>query len=155
MNTSSVPTEKGKTMRLIKRIDKWLCLHSKRYKLWRVSKALGIKPYEWQRAFVLGKTDSLGVTGRCVGKTMAIMLRLLLLPPDADDAFMRYILGIDPDYITSIARRTMWYKNEYRKLSTICDKAGIPVVMLANDGLRTNVVFVDEMANWGVKPWRE
>ena len=139
--------EKGKTMRLIKRIDKWLCLHSKQYKLWRISKALGIKPYEWQRAFVLGKTDSFGGnTGRACGKTMAIMLRLLLLPPDADDAFMRYILCLDPDYVPSIARRTMWYRNEYRKLSTACDNAGIPVAMLAKDGLRTKFMFVDE---WG------
>lgn len=142
---------------MIKRIDKWLCLHSKQYKLWRISKALGIKPYEWQRAFALGKTDSLGTTRRGGGKTMATMLRLLLLPPDADDAFMRFILGLDPDYVTSIARRTMWYRNEYRKYSNICDNAGIPVVMLAKDGLRTNFAFVDEWdeyeRNCGGKKW--
>lgn len=132
-------------MRLIKKIDRWLCLHSKKYKLWRISKALGIKPYGWQRAFALGESDSFGgYNGRGIGKTFAIMLRLLLLPPDAEDAFMRYILGLDPDYVTSIARRTMWYRNEYRKYSNICDNAGIPVVILAKDGLRTNFAFVDE-----------
>ena len=137
-------------MRLIKRIDKWLCLHSKQYKLWRISKALGIKPYEWQRAFALGKTDSFGGnTGRACGKTMAIMLRLLLLPPDADDAFMRFILGLDPDFVTSIARRTMWYRNEYRKYSNICDNAGIPVVMLAKDGYSTVFAAIDEVHKWG------
>lgn len=137
-------------MRLIKRIDKWLCLHSKQYKLWRISKALGFKPYGWQRAFALGKTDSLGAnTGRGCGKTVAIMFRLLLLKPDAEDAFMRYILGLDPDYITSFARRTMWYKNEYRKFSSICDNAGIPVVMLAKDGYSTVFSVIDEVHKWG------
>lgn len=136
-------------MRLIKKIDRWFCLHSKKYKLWRVSKALGIKPYEWQLAFALGKTDSLCVTRRGGGKTFAVMLRLLLLKPDADDAFMRFILGLDPDFVTSIERRTMWYRNEYRKLSTICDDAGIPVKMLPKDGLRTNISFVDEWDKWG------
>lgn len=137
-------------MQLIKKIDRWFCLHSKKYKLWRISKALAIKPYEWQRAFILGKTDSFAANGgRATGKTMAIMLRLLLLQPDADDAFMRYILGLDPDFVTSIARRTMWYRNEYRKLSTICDNSGIPVVMLANDGLRTRFTFVDEWDKYG------
>lgn len=124
-------------MRLIKRIDQWLCLHSKQYKLWRISKALGIKPYEWQRAFALGKTDSLGGnTGRACGKTMAIMFRLLLLPPDADDYFMRQILGLDPDYIAHNAYRWAWYRNEYQKVSTICDCAGIPVVLFGKDGRR-------------------
>lgn len=136
-------------MRLTKRIDKWICLHSKQYKLWRVSKALGVKPYKWQRAFALGKTDSLGHTGRACGKTMAIMFRLLLLPPDADDAFMRFILGLDPDYKMSVARRMMWYRNEYRKLSTICDNAGIPVVMLAKDGYSTVFSAIDEVHKWG------
>ena len=132
-------------MWLIKKIDRWFCLHSKKYKLWRVSKALGIKPYEWQRAFALGKTDSFGVTGRQCGKTLAIMFRLLLLKPDADDAFMRYILGLDPDFVTSIARRTIWYREEYRKLSTICDNAGIPVVMIPKAGYRTAFAAVDEL----------
>lgn len=136
-------------MRMIQRIDKWLCLHSKRYKLWRISKALGIKPYEWQRAFALGKTDSLGHTGRACGKTLAIMFRLLLLPPDADDTFMRYILGLDPDFITFNVRRNAWYKNEYRKVSTICDNAGIPVVMLAKDGYSTVFTAIDEVHKWG------
>lgn len=137
-------------MKLIKKIDRWLCLHSKRYKLFRISKALGIKPYKWQRAFALGKTDSLGGnSGRGCGKTFSIMLRLLLLKPDADDAFMRYILGLDPDFIMSIARRTAWYKNEYRKLSTICDNAGIPVVILPEGGLRTNFTMIDEVHKWG------
>lgn len=134
---------------MIKRIDKWLCLHSKQYKLWRISKALGIKPYEWQRAFALGRMNSFGATGRACGKTMAIMLRLLLLPPDADDDFMRFILGLDPGFVTSIARRTMWYRNEYRKYSTICDNAGIPVAMLAKDGMQTSFTFVDERDRWG------
>ena len=136
-------------MRLIKKIDRWLCLHSKRYKLWRISKALGIKPYEWQRAFALGKTDSSGVTRRGGGKTFAIMLRLLLLPPDADDAFMRYILGLVPGFATSFARITTWYRNEYRKYSSICDNAGIPVVMLPKDGLRTNIMMIDEWDKYG------
>lgn len=136
-------------MQMMKKIDRWFCLHSKKYKLWRISKALGIKPYKWQRAFALGKTDSLGVTSRGGGKTFAVMLRLLLLKPDADDEFMRFILGLDPDYVTSIARRTMWYREEYRKYSTICDNAGIPVVMLPKGGLRTNFAFIDEWDRYG------
>lgn len=137
-------------MRLIKRIDQWLCLHSKQYKLWRISKALGIKPYEWQRAFALGKTDSLGGnTGRACGKTLAIMFRLLLLPPDTDNYFMRQILGLDPDYIAHNARRCAWYRNEYQKVSTICDNAGIPVVLFGKDGRRKmNFVKLDNGRLW-------
>lgn len=134
----------------MKRIDKWLCLHSKKYKLWRISKALGMKPYEWQLDFILGKTNSFGRNGgRGCGKTMAVIFRLLLLKPDADDAFMRYTLGLDPDFVTSIARGSMWYKNEYQKLSTICDNAGIPVVMLPKDGYSIKFSAIDEVHKWG------
>ena len=137
-------------MRMIKGIDKWLCLHSKGYKLWRISEALGIKPYEWQRAFALGETNSISATTRRSGKTMAVMLRLLMLKPDAPDDFMWHILRLDPDYAMIVpTARAAWYRREYRKYSTICDKAGIPVVMLAPDGLRTNFSFVDEWDEWG------
>ncbi len=137
-------------MRPIKRFDEWLCLHSKQYKLWRVSKALGITPYKWQRAFALGKTDDLcGITRRGGGKTMAVMLRLLLLPPDADNYFIRAILGVDPDYKTYEPRIMAWYRNEYKKLSTICDNAGIPVVMYQKDGQRKmNFVKLDNGRLW-------
>ena len=126
-------------MRLTKRFDKWLCLHSKRYKLWRISKAIRFQPYKWQRDFALGKTDGFGENPGQYGKTMAIVLRLLLVKPD-DDALMHFTIYLDPMYaVIPVERRTELYLNEYRKYRNVCENAGIPVVMVANDIFRTNL----------------
>ena len=117
--------------------DKWLCLHCDEYKLRRISKAVGIELCREQRDFALGKTDYLANGGRSRDEMYAIIFRLLLLNPDEDDIFMRFIrgLGIHSDLVYGMAKRHIWYRCEYRMLSTICYVAGIPVpYWRANNG---------------------
>lgn len=111
------------------RIDLWLQLHFPRYKLWRVSKALGIKPHPWQRDFALRKTDSFGDAGmfRQTGKTMAVMLRILM----RTNMFVEpYMFADDPDWLERDKVWVKWYIHKYRNLSFRCAAAGIPVPAL-------------------------
>ena len=128
---------------MFKRIDKLLCKISKRYKFHRICKAIGIKPFKWQKEYALGKILELPRGGRGCGKTLAVMLKLLLQKTFDSEEF-RWILNQDPDFLPNIARRTMWYKNEYRRLSNICNDAGIPVVMIPKDGYSVYFSAVDE-----------
>lgn len=112
-----------------KRIDRWLCKHSRKYKLHRICKALGITPYPWQRDFALGKTDILDYPpGRATGKTMAVMLRILMTDPRKPAPW--WIFNADPDYIPIKPYRMRWYVNEYRSLSMKCLKDGIFVSII-------------------------
>ena len=118
-------------MCIFKMIDTYLCKHHPRYKLRRICKAIGIKPYPWQREFALGRTNSVqnGMTTRkAKGKTTAVMLRLLMKNPEGAfdfDAFRT--LCHDPDWRTD---RIRWYSNEYRRLKNLCLDAGIPVIQM-------------------------
>lgn len=112
-----------------KRIDRWLCKHSRKYKLRRICKVLGITPYPWQRDFALGKTDVLAYPpGRVTGKTMAVMLRMLM--SDAGKPAPMWLFYADPDYIPGILYRWHWYMGEYRALSMKCLKADIFVALI-------------------------
>ena len=117
-------------MNVLKQIDIWLCCHSKRYKLHRICKAIGITPYGWQRDFALGKTSVLSPELRRVrqsGKTMAVILRVLMM----DQPSLRlaeWILMKDPDYIPGQWLRAQWYTWEYRRQRDKCIKAEIPQI---------------------------
>ena len=107
-------------------------LHYKfpRFKLWRICRALEIKPYPWQRDFALGKTEILQYpTGRRTGKTMAVMLRLLMEHPLSSDNTALQILLNDPDYCKAHYRMLLGYDNEYARQALRCYKAHIPVRM--------------------------
>lgn len=129
---------------MFKRINKLLCLISKRYKFHRICKVIGIKPFKWQKEFALGKILTLPKGGRGCGKTMAVMLKLLL-QNTCDPENFGWILNKDPDFLPNYARRTMWYKDEYRRLSNICNEAGIPVVMIPKAGYSVYFSAVDEL----------
>lgn len=103
-----------------------------RFKFWRICKALGIKPYKWQRDYALGCVGYLQYpAGRATGKTMAVMLRLLMVyPGEPFDA--QEILGTDPDYDTRYRARMLWYDGEYRRLANKCYRANIPVTLRLN-----------------------
>lgn len=110
-------------------------LHYKfpRFKLWRICRVLKIKPYNWQRAFALGKTESLQYPpGRATGKTMAVMLRLLMGNPNNSIGNEPEIMANDPDYCTADRHMLYWYGLEYRRLSILCYNASIPVRMDLN-----------------------
>lgn len=104
-----------------------------RFKFRRICKALEIKPYKWQKDFALGVMNRLQYPeGRATGKTMAVMLRLLMLDPIKAYESLDYleILRNDPDFKTNIRCRLMWYEGEYRQLSNLCCIKGIPVPMM-------------------------
>lgn len=115
--------------KLPSKIDIWLQWHFKRYKLWRISKALGIKPYPWQKDFALGKTDSFGNAGiyRQSGKTTAVMLRILV----RNDFFVEpYMFADDPDWLECDRHRACWFNREYWKLAQRCIERGIFIPMI-------------------------
>ena len=117
-------------MRIFKMIDRLLLRHWPRYRLWRICKAIGIKPYEWQRSFVLrmGFFLTPGIRfQRANGKTTAIMLRILMIPKNNADAWAEAgrLIQLDPDWDHD---RLRWYSGEYRRLRNLCLNAGIPVL---------------------------
>lgn len=117
---------------VMKRIDRWLCRRCRRYKLQRICKVLGIKPYQWQRDFALKKTDVLSASqGRATGKTTAVMLRMLL--SDTHAPAPRWVFNADPDYIAKNAYRIRWYETEYRRLCKRCLNEGIFVAVIQED----------------------
>lgn len=101
-----------------------------RFKLWRICKVLGIKPYKWQRDFALGRGPLVYPKGRATGKTTAVMLRLLMIHPMRDPLapFAPLVcLREDPDFTTKNRHRMIWYEMEYNRLARKCYKARIPV----------------------------
>lgn len=110
------------------KLKAFLCKVSRRYKLRRICKAIGIKPYGWQRKFALGETAQLNAPpGRAVDKTMAVMLRLLLLEPEPHEPrpLASWVFSLDPDWTPSDHRRCNWYYGEYLRLWHICYDAEI------------------------------
>ena len=114
-----IPPYKCKTLKAL------LCHWFPRYKLRLICRAINIQPKDWQRQFALyGK--AVFPAGRRTGKTMAVMLRLLMLAPN--DVTQRWrILLHDEDFQLNDARRYRWYEGEYRRLAAKCFVAGIPV----------------------------
>ena len=108
-------------------ICRLLCLVSRRYKLWAICRVIGIRPHPWQREFALGSPINLPL-GRRTGKTMAVMLRLLMAYPNEPFEAGR-ILRLDPDWMPNNLARVRFYNREYYVLSHACFQAGIPVVL--------------------------
>lgn len=109
----------------------FLCRHCPRYKLRQICQAIGIKPYRWQWDFAMQKRvpDELS-GGRQNGKTMAVMLRLLMLDPSSPFTQGRWQSEIlfDKDFIYCDVWRVRWYTSEYKRLAQLCAERGIPVV---------------------------
>ena len=102
----------------------------RRIRFRRVCKAVGIKPYLWQRKFALSEKElpPFPPGERATGKTMAVMLRILTYYPygcrEAGQLF-----SMDPDFRREPAR-WRWYAAEYRRLSGRCLDAGLDVLVL-------------------------
>lgn len=119
-------------MRIFKTIDRWLLHRCPRYRLWRICKAIGIKPYKWQKRYVLNNDECLP-GGRRDGKTLACMLRILMIPKNNADAWAEAgrLIQLDPDYYPNWdQKRLWWYSKEYRRLKRLCLDAGIPVLQV-------------------------
>lgn len=114
--------------RLKAKFTMYLHWHFKRYRLRKICEALDIVPYPWQRDFALDKIDIIPapIAYRRTGKTMAVMLRLLMLRPGE----LHDILGTlrkDRDFTNQNLRRLSIYADEYNRLAGKCLSAGIPV----------------------------
>lgn len=107
-----------------------LCRISPRFHLWAICRAIGIKPYVWQRAFALGRINSLpGKRTPGNGKTTAVMLRLLMLPR-GKERNAKDVLLLDPDFSFDrvIAK---WYEREYELRRICCVLECVPVSNIA------------------------
>ena len=101
----------------------------RRWRLRRICEAIGIQPYRWQRDFALGRIGCDAFPkGRSNGKTTAVMLRILMLPPNASGVAVRTILARDPDWMPGEYRRCRWYAYEYIRLRAMCMERGIETV---------------------------
>lgn len=137
-----VAVMREKLIELLKTIDRRMIRHYPRYKLFRICKAIGIKPYKWQKEYALAPViHCIPDLGRGTGKTTALMLRLLMKPPStAYEA--ETTLFSDPDFNL---RRIGWYTREYKRLSRICDSKGICGYKLPIDGFTTGHPMLDDI----------
>ena len=110
--------------------DRFLQRKSKRYKLWRICRALHIKLHPRVREYALGKTNWLKFYhGRQTGRTLSVMLYIMInlhgiISPD--------MLMLDPDYIPDNHVRKTYYLRQYRELELKCHDAGIMVPMIVD-----------------------
>lgn len=122
--------------RMLNKIDRWMLQRWPRYKLFRICKAIGIKPNWWQKPFALGKIDFIPPEvrkHRASGKTTGIILRILMIQENNATAWAEAgrLVQMDPDYYPNWdQKRLWWYSGEYRRLKNLCLKAGIPVLQV-------------------------
>lgn len=109
-------------------LNKVCCAVSRRFRFRQICKAVGIKPYKWQRDFALKLCPYIGgPEGRATGKTTAVMLRLLLDEPASVTARpLAYMyFEEDPDWRPADNARVRWYYSEYIRLWRRCYDARI------------------------------
>ena len=110
-------------MILLKRLRFKLGLIRRRFRLWRICRAIGITPYKWQADFALGILDYPNYPkGRATGKTMAVMLRLLM-QEQRNIIRVGYILRCDPDFAVMTCAELGFMK---RNTKNFCISAGMP-----------------------------
>lgn len=119
-------------MNLFRRIKQWMLLHCPRYRLRRICKATGIKPYWWQKEFAFGTFHYIPPEIselRGVGNTTAVMLRILMIPQSNETVYseLERILRCDPGWQKQHIR---WYSVEYRRLAQLCLVSDIPVLQV-------------------------
>lgn len=100
-----------------------------RFRLWRICKALGIKPYPQLKKYVLDRNEEIFGGGRANGKTMAVIVDELVykrVPPSLLWCGMTCRFCLDPDY-TRVHSAERWYAYEIKKAIKVCESAGIDV----------------------------
>lgn len=93
-----------------------------RRRLKRICKVLEITPYKWQKEYVLADKGMM-LYGRCIGKTMAVVLRILVRGPSKGLYPARDLLN-DPDIGVDRHRLDITYM-EYRECFEKCNAAGL------------------------------
>ena len=109
----------------MRKIKTLLCRWFPRYKLHCILRVLKLDARRWQIKYALCKSEYLP-GGRCTGKTVAVMLRMLM----ADPKKVTNLAGTvwrDPDYRVRDQRRVHFYRSEYDLYSSRCLQAGVPV----------------------------
>lgn len=100
-----------------------------KFRLWRICKALGIKPSLQLKKYVLDRNKAIFGGGRKNGKTMAVIVDELVhkrVPPSLLWCDMNCRFCLDPDY-TRIHSAERWYTYEVKKAVQVCESAGIDV----------------------------
>lgn len=102
--------------------------HFKRYRLRKICQALDIVPYPFQRDFAMGKKSVIPWNSciRADGKTMAVMLRLLMAMP-GEPCDVLETLRKDPNFTNERMVVLNVYTDEYNRLAHKCNAAGVPV----------------------------
>lgn len=132
-------------IKVISYIDEWLCLKLKRYKLFRICKIIGIKPYSWQKQFALGRSRFLNYPyARYSGKTTAVMLKLLMFSPEQFHMNAIACLYKDPDFTLSNPSCVYKYARRIIELIYKCNKVpqiprveDVDIILLAGSSSRS------------------
>lgn len=100
-----------------------------RWRLHRICKALGIKPYPEAEAYILYKDLEIFKGGRRNGKSMTLILDELVykrVPPALATCEMYCRFCYDRDFSGDL-RRTKWYIDDLHRAVRTCEAAGIDV----------------------------
>lgn len=109
-----------------KKIRAFLCRISRKYKYWVICKATGMKKIRWQREFIFGDSGLPADLGRGSGKTVAVLMKLLMLD-GLNAAEAKIVLQKDPDWKYDSYHRKCWYEQEHTKMVMQCREYGVPV----------------------------
>lgn len=129
-----------------------------RFRLWRICRALGIKPYPQLKSYILDRNMEIFGGGRCNGKTTALIVDELVykrVPTLLQWCDFACRFCRDPDY-WKIRGSSRWYANELKKAVMLCESAGIDVGRgkrhgknrdeeRRKDGYNFQIVIFDEM----------
>ena len=120
-------------------------------RLMKICKVLEITPYGWQEEFVLKDIPIRMPGGRCTGKTMAVVLRILVRGP-WKGAFPLRGLALDPDACKNRYVLDATYC-EYRRCYEVCNRAGLMKRQppLPRPRSIADVGILDEMHAYGLR----
>lgn len=129
-----------------------------RFRLWRICRAIGIKPYPQLKSYILNRNGEIFGGGRRNGKTTALIVDELVykrVPPSLLWCDFACRFCRDPDY-WKIHGSERWYANELKKAVMMCESAGIDVgrgkryrrnrdEKRRKDGYNSRIIIFDEM----------
>ncbi len=102
-----------------------------KYRLRRICKALGVKPYPEMVRYVINKDEAIFSGGRRNGKTLTLIIDNLVykrVPPALDDCVLDCQFCKDPDYWKMPTwSRGRLYRWELKRAVNDCEAAGIDI----------------------------
>ena len=100
-----------------------------RWRLRKICRAIGVRPYQDVKDYVLEKKVKVLVGGRRSGKTTALILDALVykrVPPEIERCGMDCIFCMDRDY-NGTELRKMHYAQMLKRAVEMCEEEGIDV----------------------------